>query len=143
MPGATSNGYPYAVNTDAVEDGAETIEDLATHIDSRAVFGRFVGGLAAFTGSSPPAGTVKIRKEFTAVAMTDATGLFAVTYPGGAFPNGVVSVVVEPGDAAGDLVATALQQSVSSLSVVRGKSYGLFDANFSTNIRVNVIAVGW
>ena len=106
---------------------------------------RWLGGESAWVGSSPTAGARKIRKEFTAVATSDAGGVATVTYPNGAFPNGIMSLVVTPGDTAASLGFVMVPLGAQTLTVLtfwprRGDALlGVI----SSAVRINVIAVGW
>lgn len=68
----------------------------------------FLGTEAALVGSNPPAGTFKIRKSINQVVTVGAAGNVSYSYPGGAFPNGIVTVMLTPGDVAGNLGSLAL-----------------------------------
>jgi hypothetical protein len=106
---------------------------------------RWLGGESAWVGSSPTSGARKIRKEFTATATVSA-GAVTFTYPFGAFPNGIMSVVITPGDNSGSLGFFQVPLSGQSLSVLTAYPWAAAStaqvANGST-VRANIIAVGW
>ena len=104
----------------------------------------WAGGESAWVGSSPTAGARKVRKEFTAAVTSDAGGIASTAYPGGAFPNGIMSVVVTAGDTAANLGFCMVQLSAQSLSTLNfWPRTNLGAAIASAAVRVNVVAVGW
>lgn len=100
-----------------------------------------------FLGSSAPAGTDAIVKAFSAVVTVDAWGGVSVPYPGGAFPNGVQTVVATPGDTVGvgGLGYVASVQSNCTLAVWYGVTMKTTGAVMPTGsmVRVNLVAMGW
>lgn len=87
-----------------------------------------------YAGSAPNISTSQLLMQAgTSVTMTNASGLYTVTFPS-AFPNGVVSVVATNGDDTGSAV------------VLNSPTLSGFTASFGVGSvlkRCNWIAIGW
>jgi hypothetical protein len=98
-------------------------------------------------GTAPPAGTRKIIKQGTSVQTTNGAGGFAIPYHDGAFPNGISSFVVTPGDNASAFVFATPILGNCSLSAWNGIAYKIngtaINAIVSSAIRANYVAIGW
>lgn len=105
----------------------------------------FTGNEGHILGSTPPAGTRKLRKQASVIITTAAGGGFDITYHDGAFPNGIVSMMCMPGDntIAGCNVVPILANC--TLGNYNGVAYTGSGAAVSAGagIRLNYMAVGW
>lgn len=106
-------------------------------------------GLAAratVSGISNP-----IIKTGEAVGTTDANGQLSISWAGGAFPNGIATVVIVNGDANGGAgFYSVVSRSTSGCTVrayalTSSNPYGTYalDRFAGASIRVNYIAIGW
>lgn len=104
----------------------------------------FDGTDQAFRGTAPPKGQPKLIKQGTIVANVNASGFVDYDYSSGAFPNGIVSVILTVGD------NTPLRSPVLSiafctllhLSIACYQASGAVVAT-GTAVRINYIAIGW
>lgn len=103
----------------------------------------FTGSEGALLGAAPTVGTRKIIKQQTAVTtVTVAGGGFDISYHDGAFPNGIVSLIVASGDGARQLVPQLTNCTLLHLNGIAMSAAGAALA-IGTIIRVNYIAIGW
>ncbi|BBH17514.1 hypothetical protein Back2_18010 [Nocardioides baekrokdamisoli] len=107
---------------------------------------RFTGNEPApLAGAAPGNGTVKITRQGSViVSVVNGSGGFAFGFHD-AFANGVVSVLISPGDNASGLasvVPLASNYTLHGGSGVAHQASGAAVPN-GANIRVNYIAVGW
>jgi hypothetical protein len=106
----------------------------------------FLGTESVLVGTAPGAGVRKIRKEISQVgSVVGASGVVTITYTQGAFPNGVVSLLVSLGDNAGgasmiNLVAAGY--TLGAFQVQVRNSAGTVLAAGSA-ARINYTAIGW
>ena len=101
---------------------------------------------SALVGSAPSAGTRKVIRQGSAVVTLGAGAPgFVFSYHDGGFSNGIVSIVVVPGDSTVSGLTIVPALASCTLSVFNGNAYngaGTGLAN-GTGFRVNYIAVGW
>lgn len=105
----------------------------------------FVGEEGLFLGAVAPAGVLKIRKDLTTVVTTNASGGFGVNYPGGAFPNGISTVLATPADTTGNMGMVVPILVNCTLAAFNGIVYK-FDGTggvVTQTVRINISAVGW
>lgn len=92
----------------------------------------------AYDGVSP-----QISKKFTAVSGTDATGWLVIPWPGGVFPNGLISVTMTPGDTTSGFVSAVMRSNTSLINLSLYAYNGSGAPIVNQGIRVNVNADGW
>lgn len=101
-------------------------------------------------GSAPPGvngetpGPIILQAFSAVTAITDSIGTFTVNYVQ-PFPNGVITIVVTPGDIAGNLGSITVRQSqcTTSYLVALAHQWNGSAVTQGSNVRVNVFAVGW
>lgn len=107
----------------------------------------FTGNEGVIVGTQPPAGTKKIVKQGSAVTnVANTSGGFSFGWHDGAFPNGLVSVVVSIGDTSANTIASVVavqgNMSLAGYNGVARQPNGSVTPN-GTAIRIGYIAVGW
>lgn len=87
MP-TTAKGLRYPSGSDA-PNVPQYIQNLASDVDAEL----FVNGgnTGALFGVAPPAGTPLVVKTYRATVTTNASGDATITFPGGAYANGVLT----------------------------------------------------
>ena len=91
-----------------------------------------------------PAGTPLIFKFFSKVPTTNSAGGFSITFPGGAFPNGVMTVILSSGDNNADQLAVRVLGSQVSLSGTGGQVFTSAGVGVNTQqVRINGLAIGY
>lgn len=103
----------------------------------------FAGTEGALTGTAPSAGTLKIRKNNTEALAVNASGDIGITFPGGAFGNGVTSLTISPGAASGSIGYCVIQSVALGTATVRCYTTAGALVTNGTYVRVNYSAVGW
>jgi hypothetical protein len=97
------------------------------------------GTSGVMAGASPPAGTRLLIKTYRAAIASNASGDATVTFPGGAFPNGVVSVTAQ--NASLNPIYWAVGTVTLSTAALRAYSGTTGAASLSINSVVT--AMGW
>jgi hypothetical protein len=134
---STAKGLRYPAGSDA-PNVPQYIQNLATDVDGEL----FVNGgtLGSLAGSGPPAGQPLIIKTYRATVTSNASGDATITLPGGAFPNGLLSVnlQVNSGNPFVWVVTGATLSTVTcrAYNVSSGSAIG---ATFTTCLT----AIGW
>jgi hypothetical protein len=107
--------------------------------------GVFPAGTPAVVGTAPPAGTpMLVRTGTVVVSPTDGVGTISFPYIGGAFPNGIASVVCTPGDDTANFNAIRMRGGSCTLATfVGGAITNVGYVGAGAGIRINYVAVGW
>lgn len=103
----------------------------------------FSGAEAAKYGAAPPAGTLKVRRDFTIVLTVQSGSLISASWPGGAFSNGLVAVVATPGDLSAQIGPIITAGCTLSEFKAFVKTWAGADIAAGSLVRVEVMAVGW
>ena len=142
MPTTATFLFPYPLATDT-PDVPRDVKALADRLEVYELVPTFTGAEAAWRGANPPANTRKIRNEGTATFAVAAGGGFNISLPG--FANGIVSIVVVPGDNFSGLAYIIPVILGSSITTFNGAAYTSTGAAVAAgaSIRVNWFAVGW
>ena len=75
---------------------------------------------------------------------TNSAGGFSITFPGGAFPNGVMTVILSSGDNNADQLAVRVLGSQVSLSGTGGQVFTSAGVGVNTQqVRINGLAIGY
>lgn len=101
------------------------------------------GNVGAIVGSIPPPGTRLLTKTLKQQVVTDGSGVGTATYPGGAFPNGVLSV--HPTTATAQPFFWVVHSSGNTLSQVSLLGYNITTGTVagSLSIATTITATGW
>jgi hypothetical protein len=99
------------------------------------------GGAGFAAGVSPPAGQAFTIQAWSAIVNTNAGGDVTIPYPA-AFPSGVSSVQLTPGDVSGNFAYVAGTGVTLSSCTARCYQPG-GAAVASIPVRINVLVVGW
>lgn len=106
---------------------------------------RFDGSETAPIGTSPGAGQLVRFRAASVVVVVGVNGIFSLPWPGGAFPNGIVSWNAVTGDNAGaasQITPLLAGSTLSALQAVARTGTGAVVAN-GASVRVNVQVWGW
>lgn len=139
MP-STSKGLRYPAST-AAPNVPQDIQNLASDVDAEL----FVNGGAsgAMAGTAPTAGQPLIVKVFAGSLTFNASGDQTVTFPGGAFPNGVVAVYATYYAAGNPANNHEFIPWGATLSTVNLRTYLGTAVNGSITALVTITAIGW
>lgn len=97
-----------------------------------------------YGGSPPPVGTPSfLMVPMTAVGSTDSSGNLPISFPI-AFPNGILTILVCPGDNVASLSQVQVEESTVTTSGFTAGCLTNTGAIINTElVRVNVLAFGW
>lgn len=146
------NGIAFIETTDAVSPLTGLINPLMQSVSDKVnelqpISNDGVSGV--MVGATPPEGTPLIEKHFygQVPTNTNTSGISTISYPGGAFPNGVVNATVSLSRTAGGQSAYNVQTGAATLSaidiVVAILSAGNFQ--FASGVRpsISLTVRGW
>lgn len=107
------------------------------------------GTSGVLAGSAPPAGTpLTVKTFYGTTAATNSSGITTITYPGGAFRNGVVAASVCLANAAGTAQsAYTLQTGVTTLTAIDVRVAALVSGAFAfasgVTPSISLTVTGW
>lgn len=145
MPTSTTGGLPIPLDTDAVAQGADAVRDLGNALQAHETL-FYSAAQGALIGTAATAGAKKIVKSGShAGPIVGAGGGITITFPTGAFPNGLTGFTATVGDAAGNAAFCRVASAGYALGSVLVQVYSPAGAVIAagTNVRVNYNAVGW
>lgn len=136
----TPKGLRYPVGSDSA-NVAQYFQNLATDVDAKLFTHGGTSGVLA--GSAPTTGTGLIVKTYVGNVTVNANGDAQVTFPGGAFPNGLLSVTARhsPSGTPSNNITFICYGSTLALTQVR--AYLGTAAAVSVSIVATVEAIGW
>lgn len=103
----------------------------------------FTGTEGTWVGSTPPAGTLIVRRRGTVVVGTSDVGGVAFSFTS-AFSNGIVSCLVTPGDSAAGAAFAVPILANCGLSGWNGQVFAPGGSTVnSATVRLNYFAEGW
>lgn len=139
---ANPNGLA-ARDTDSVLEQVGNLAVDAMAAANSGVGNVFASGVPALVGTAPPAGTPMLIKTGTVVVTVGTGSAVSFNYHGGAFPNGIVSVLCTPGDSA---ILDSVRQvtGTSTLATFQGIATNYNGGVGSgSGVRINYVAIGW
>jgi len=112
---------------------------MAFHNEVNPIKDRYSGGEGSLYGPVPPAGTLKLTRQGTAVVNTDAAGNTILYFADALFPNALVSLIVTSGD------ASAWTGNATPFNFTRGSAWIACrnPTPVSGTVRLNYAAWGW
>lgn len=140
MPTTSKHALRYPASSDAPA-GYTQIQNLATDVDNEML--RHTGSTGAIVGTVPPVGTQLIVKTIKEQIVTNASGDASLTYPGAAFPNGVLTAQVTTATAQPIVWVLNATGNSTSVLAVHGYVISPYGPAASLSVASTVIVIGW